>query len=75
MCILFTHAQETTESLTVNFGLTNLNVVDPVVELGDVHLSILITGLSSLEAVHDLVDLVLELLLTLLSLLSGYLKL
>merc|ERR1719170_50813 len=52
-----------------------LNVVNPVVELGDVHLSIFIASLSMLEPFHKLVNFVLELLLTFLSLLSRNLKL
>merc|ERR1712078_324537 len=52
-----------------------LNVVNPVVELGDVHLTIFIASLSMLEPVHKLVNFVLELLLAFLSLLSRDLKL
>merc|ERR1739848_24042 len=52
-----------------------LNVINPVVELGDVHLTIFIASLSMLEPVHKLVNFVLELLLTFLSLLSRDLKL
>merc|ERR1719500_2086192 len=51
------------------------NVVNPVVELGDVHLSVFIASLSNLESVHKLVNFVLELLFTFLGLLSGDLKL
>merc|ERR1719427_2436489 len=60
------------ELLTVDLIL---NVVNPVVELGDVHLSVFITSLSNLEPVHELMNFVLELLLTFLGLLSGDLKL
>merc|ERR550519_2528531 len=52
-----------------------LNVVNPVVELGDVHLSVFIASLSNLESVHELMNFVLELLFTFLGLLSGDLKL
>merc|ERR1719500_1028118 len=51
------------------------NVINPVIELGDVHLSVFITSLSNLESVHKLVNFVLELLFTFLGLLSGDLKL
>merc|ERR1712179_208300 len=37
------------------------NVINSVVELGDVHLSVFITSLSMLESVHKLVNFVLEL--------------
>merc|ERR1712228_226761 len=52
-----------------------LNVINPVVELGDVHFTIFIASLSMLEPVHKLVNFVLELLLTFLSFLSRDLKL
>merc|ERR1712083_1238421 len=52
-----------------------LNIVNSVVELGDVHLSVFITSLSMLESVHKLVNFVLELLFTLLCFLSRDLKL
>merc|ERR1712241_729770 len=52
-----------------------LNVVNPVVELGDVHLAVLIAGLGLLQPVQKLVDLVLQLLLTLSCLLSRDLEL
>merc|ERR1712083_549908 len=60
------------ELLTVDFIL---NIVNSVVELGDVHLSVFITSLSMLESVHKLVNFVLELLFTLLCFLSRDLKL
>merc|ERR1719225_1598043 len=60
------------EFLTVDLIL---NIVNPVVELGDVHLTVFIASLSMLEPIHKLVNFVLELLLTFLSLLSGDLKL
>merc|ERR1719211_650925 len=52
-----------------------LNIVNPVVELGDVHLTVFIASLSMLEPIHKLVNFVLELLLTFLSLLGGDLEL
>merc|ERR1712217_436716 len=52
-----------------------LNVVNPVVKLSNVHLAILIAGLSLLQPVKKLVDLVLQLLLTLGGLLGRDLKL
>merc|ERR1712179_495387 len=51
------------------------NVINSVVELGDVHLSVFIASLSMLESVHELMNFVLELLSTFLGLLSGDLKL
>merc|ERR1719347_94765 len=58
--------------LPVNFIL---NVVNSVVELGDVHLSVLIASLCLLQPLKELVDLVLQLLLTLGGLLSRDLEL
>merc|ERR1712020_855829 len=52
-----------------------LNVVNPLVELGDVHLSVLESALSHLVFVLDAQNLLLEFLLPLHSLLSGQLKL
>merc|ERR1712109_152472 len=52
-----------------------LNVINPVVKLSNVHLAILIAGLSLLQPVQKLVNLVLQFLLTLSSLLCRDLKL
>merc|ERR1712226_181109 len=52
-----------------------LNVVNPVVELGDVHLAVLIAGLGLLQPVQKPVGLVLQLLLTLSGLFSRDLEL
>merc|ERR1711971_1452657 len=52
-----------------------LDVVDPLVELGDVHLAVLKPGLSHLVLALQVVDLLNQLLLPLQSLLSGGLKL
>ena len=52
-----------------------LDVVNPLVELGDVHLSVLEAALSHLVLLLDLEDFVLELLLTLHGLLGGLLEL
>merc|ERR1712209_619 len=52
-----------------------LNVINSLVELGDVHLSILKSALSNLVLLLDLEDFILELLLTFNSLLSRLLKL
>merc|ERR1739848_417547 len=52
-----------------------LNIINPVVEHGDVHLSIFIASLSMLESLHKLVNFILELLFTFLSLLSRNLQL
>merc|ERR1712209_147538 len=52
-----------------------LNVINSLVELGDVHLSILKSALSNLVLLLDLEDFVLELLLTFNSLLGRLLKL
>merc|ERR1711876_135438 len=52
-----------------------LNIVNPVVELSDVHLTVFIASLSMLEPIHKLVNFVFELLLTFLSLLSRDLEL
>merc|ERR1712168_359834 len=51
------------------------NVINSVVELGDVHLSVFITSLSMFESVHKLVNFVLELFFAFLCLLSRDLKL
>merc|ERR1712165_67137 len=51
------------------------NVINPVVELGNVHLSIFITSFSMLQPLQKLVNLVLQLLFTLSGLLSRDLKL
>merc|ERR1711862_206602 len=51
------------------------NVVNPVVELGDVHLAVLIASLSLLQPLKQLVDLVFQLLLTLGGLFSRDLQL
>merc|ERR1712241_203332 len=59
------------ELLTVDFIL---NVINPEVQFGDVHLSVFIASLSNLESVHKLVNFVLQFLLTFLSLLSRDLK-
>merc|ERR1712029_21214 len=58
--------------LTVDFIL---NVINPVVQLGDVHLSVFIASFSMLESLHKLVNFVLQFLLTLLCFLSRDLKL
>merc|ERR1719323_2398711 len=60
------------ELLTVDLIL---NVINSVVQLGDVHFTIFITGFSMLESVNKLVNFVLQLLFTFLSLLSRDLKL
>merc|ERR1719468_1480772 len=60
------------ELLSVNLVL---DVVNPLVELGDVHLSVLESGLSNLELVLQGKDLLNKLLLPLQSLLSGLLQL
>merc|ERR1719369_2633906 len=52
-----------------------LNVVDPLVQLGDVHLAVLKSALSSLVLLLNVEDFVLELLLPLNSLLGRKLKL
>merc|ERR1719225_334141 len=60
------------ELLTVDLIL---NVVNPEVQFGDVHLSVFIASLSNLESLHKCVDFVLELLFPLLSFLGRNLKL
>merc|ERR1711997_991164 len=52
-----------------------LNVINPVVKFGNIHLSIFIASLGMLEPLHKLVNFVLELLLPLLGLFSRNLKL
>merc|ERR1719323_476196 len=52
-----------------------LNVINSVVQLGDVHFTVFITGFSMLESVNKLVNFVLQLLFTFLGLLSRDLKL
>merc|ERR550517_236368 len=52
-----------------------LDVVDPLVELGDVHLAVLEPGLSGLVLALQVVDLLYQLLLPLQSLLCGLLQL
>merc|ERR1719474_2125619 len=56
-------------------NITKLNVVNSLIELGDVHLSVFKLGLSDLVFVLQGVDLLNELLFPLQSLLSGLLKL
>merc|ERR1712241_1173775 len=60
------------ELLTVDLIL---NVINPEVQFGDVHLSVFIASLSNLESLHKCVDFVLELLFPLLSFLGRNLKL
>merc|ERR1719225_1812759 len=60
------------ELLTVDLIL---NVINPEVQFGDVHLSIFIASLCNLESLHKCVDFVLELLFPLLSFLGRNLKL
>merc|ERR1712241_88779 len=60
------------ELLTVDLIL---NVINPEVQFGDVHLSVFIASLSNLESLHKCVDFVLEFLFPLLSFLSRNLKL
>merc|ERR1719348_589218 len=52
-----------------------LNVVNPLVQFGDVHLAVLIPALSNLELMLDIQDFVLQLLLPLDGLLCRQLKL
>merc|ERR1719326_325219 len=60
------------ELLTVDLIL---NVINPEVQFGDVHLSVFIASLSNLESLHKCVDFVLEFLFPFLSFLSRNLKL
>merc|ERR1719200_47066 len=60
------------ELLTVDLIL---NVINPEVQFGDVHLSVFIASLSNLETLHKLVNFVLKLLFPLLSFLSRNLEL
>merc|ERR1712241_1226827 len=60
------------ELLTVDLIL---NVINPEVQFGDVHLSVFIASLSNLESLHKCVDFVLELLFPLLGFLSRNLEL
>merc|ERR1712241_667363 len=60
------------ELLTVDLIL---NVINPEVQFGDVHLSVFIASLSNLETLHKCVDFVLELLFPLLSFLGRNLEL
>merc|ERR1719225_1136551 len=60
------------ELLTVDLIL---NVINPEVQFGDVHLSVFIASLSNLESLHKCVDFVLEFLFPFLSFLGRNLKL
>merc|ERR1712241_1482890 len=60
------------ELLTVDLIL---NVINPEVQFGDVHLSVFIASFSNLESLHKCVDFVLELLFPLLSFLGRNLEL
>merc|ERR1712168_1658219 len=51
------------------------NIINPEVQFGDVHLSVFIASLSTLETLHKLVNFVLELLFPLLSFLGRNLEL